>query len=253
MYGVLGVTAMAVACLRADWPAREFRTHNDKQAGCVFHPCHALHPHMGCIHVRPPHAQQLLSECSMNTKLSQIEKSLKLKYRLENSAGQDPHAGGVGDPPTRAPSAGGGGPAGIGGGDGGGFGHPRNRENEQLVEELHRYNGVLLRENSDLKTKIKVQACPCAMQCGETLNYLAIFPRRCWRIWMALQNGLRSFVTACVCGHQIKPTALVLFVKAASPTRESLPPNGASESDSTDRLLKKRGRSSIAVRDQRAQ
>eukprot|EP00752_Nemacystus_decipiens_P007715 g6898.t1 len=93
----------------------------------------------------------------MNTKLSQIEKSLKLKYRLENNPGSDPPGGtgGVGGQPMRAPSAGGGGPAGIGCGDGGGFGQPRNRENEQLVEELHRYNGALLRENSDLKAKIK--------------------------------------------------------------------------------------------------
>lgn len=98
----------------------------------------------------------------MNTKLSQIEKSLKLKYRLENNPGSDPHGGtgGVGGQAMRAPSAGGGVPAGMGGGDGSGFGHPRNRENEQLVEELHRYNSVLLRENSDLKTKIKVmEAC----------------------------------------------------------------------------------------------
>lgn len=105
----------------------------------------------------------------MNTKLSQIEKSLKLKYRLEKNVGPDPHGGG--GPPTRAPSAGGSGPAGVGGGDGAGFGHPRNRENEQLVEELHRYNSVLLRENSDLKTKIKVkQACSHAVQRGETLT-----------------------------------------------------------------------------------
>ncbi len=92
----------------------------------------------------------------MNTKLSQIEKSLKLKYRLENNNGfERGGAGGAGGPPTRAPSAGG--PAVMGSGDGAGFGHPRNRENEQLVEELHRYNSVLLRENSDLKTKIKVR------------------------------------------------------------------------------------------------
>lgn len=86
----------------------------------------------------------------MNTKLSQIEKSLKLKYRLENNGGNDQRSAG-GGPQTRAPSAGGG-----GGADVGGLGHPRNRENEQLVEELHRYNSVLLRENGDLKTKIKV-------------------------------------------------------------------------------------------------
>lgn len=94
----------------------------------------------------------------MNTKLSQIEKSLKLKYRLENVG--DPTAGnGGGGALTRAPAAGGSGAAGVGvGGDGGvGFGHPRNRENEELVQELHRYNGVLLRENGDLKTKIKVR------------------------------------------------------------------------------------------------
>lgn len=92
----------------------------------------------------------------MNTKLSQIEKSLKLKYRLENNNGSEfGAAGGTGGPPTRAPSAGG--PSVMGGGDGAGYGHPRNRENEQLVEELHRYNGVLLRENSELKTKIKVR------------------------------------------------------------------------------------------------
>ncbi|CAM9771908.1 unnamed protein product, partial [Ectocarpus sp. 6 AP-2014] len=77
----------------------------------------------------------------MNTKLSQIEKSLKLKYRMENNGGNDQRG---------ALSAGGG-----GGADVGGLGHPRNRENEQLVEELHRYNSVLLRENGDLKTKIK--------------------------------------------------------------------------------------------------
>lgn len=102
----------------------------------------------------------------MNTKLSQIEKSLKLKYRLENGVGPDHHGGsgrtsgtdGAGGPPTRAPSAGGGLPAGIGAGDGGSFGHPRNRENERLVEELHRYNSVLLRENGELRTKIKVKA-----------------------------------------------------------------------------------------------
>lgn len=90
----------------------------------------------------------------MNTKLSQIEKSLKLKYRLE-SAGDHAGNGGGSHPPTRAPAAGGSGAAGVGG-DGVGFGHPRNRENEELVLELHRYNGVLLRENGDLKTKIKV-------------------------------------------------------------------------------------------------
>lgn len=82
---------------------------------------------------------------SMNTKLSQIEKSLKLKYRLDNEGEHGGHGRGG---PARAQAA---------GGDGGGFGHPRNREYEQLTEELHRYNGVLLRENSDLKTKIKVE------------------------------------------------------------------------------------------------
>lgn len=95
----------------------------------------------------------------MNTKLSQIEKSLKLKYRLEN-VGDHTAGNGGGGAPTRAPAAGGSGAAGVGvsGGDGGGgFGHPRNRENEELAQELHRYNGVLLRENSDLKTKIKVR------------------------------------------------------------------------------------------------
>ncbi|CAM9773902.1 unnamed protein product [Scytosiphon promiscuus] len=80
----------------------------------------------------------------MNTKLSQIENSLKLKFRLENYAGHE-HDGGGG-------TANGGTPAGS---KGGGIGHPRNRENEQLVEELHRYNRTLLRENGDLKTKIK--------------------------------------------------------------------------------------------------
>lgn len=92
--------------------------------------------------------QLSLKHNRMNTKLSQIEKSLKLKYRLE----KDGNHGGTGG---GGPSTGGVGSAGVGG-DGGGFGHPRNRENEQLVEELHRYNGLLLRENSDLKTKIKV-------------------------------------------------------------------------------------------------
>lgn len=93
----------------------------------------------------------------MNTKLSQIEKSLKLKYRLENVGDHNAGNGG-GGAPTRAPAAGGSGAAGVGVGDGGGgFGHPRNRENEELVQELHRYNGVLLRENGDLKTKIKVR------------------------------------------------------------------------------------------------
>lgn len=82
----------------------------------------------------------------MNTKLSQIENSLKLKYRLDNNGGHE-HDGGGG-----AASGGG-----SGGTKGGGLGHPRNRENEQLVEELHRYNRTLLRENGDLKTKIKVK------------------------------------------------------------------------------------------------
>lgn len=93
----------------------------------------------------------------MNTKLSQIEKSLKLKYRLDTVG--DHTGNGGGGAPTRAPAAGGSGAAsGCGGGDGGvGFGHPRNRENEELVQELHRYNGVLLRENGDLKTRIKVR------------------------------------------------------------------------------------------------
>lgn len=100
----------------------------------------------------------------MNTKLSQIEKSLKLKYRLENGVVPDYHggrtggAGGASGPQTLAPSTGGGLPAGIGAGGGGTFGHPRNRDNEKLVEELHRYNSVLLRENGELKTKIKVKA-----------------------------------------------------------------------------------------------
>lgn len=78
----------------------------------------------------------------MNTKLSQIEKSLKLKYRLENDGG---HGRG----------GGGGGLAG-GIGDGSLIGQPRNRENEQLMDELHRYNAALLRENGELKVKIKV-------------------------------------------------------------------------------------------------
>lgn len=89
----------------------------------------------------------------MNTKLSQIEKSIKLKYRLDN-VGEYAGAGG-GGAQTRAPAAGSGGPVGIGS-NGGGFGHPRNRENEHLVEELQRYNSVILRENGDLKAKIKV-------------------------------------------------------------------------------------------------
>lgn len=96
----------------------------------------------------------------MNTKLSQIEKSLKLKYRLDNDG--DRGTTGEGGLPTRAPAAGGGVPAVIGG-DGSGFGHPRNREHEQLVEELHRYNGVLLRENSDLKKKNKVKCWRLAL------------------------------------------------------------------------------------------
>lgn len=120
----------------------------------------------------------------MNTKLSQIEKSLKLKYRLENN-GPNHHGGGgggTGGPPTRAPSAGGGGPTGIGGGDGGTFGHPRNRENEKLVEELHRYNSVLLRENGELKMKIKVKAsvltilCKTAQHPPHTLRTVGIPP-----------------------------------------------------------------------------
>ena len=134
----------------------------------------------------PSHLRPQLSQfpLRMNTKLSQIEKSLKLKYRLENNTGSDPHGGtgGLSGQPMRAPSAGGGGPTGIGGGDGGGFGHPRNRENEQLVEELHRYNSVLLRENSDLKTKIKVKKALMAQNkmgywrllvpCASTTQYL---------------------------------------------------------------------------------
>lgn len=82
----------------------------------------------------------------MNTKLSQIENSLKLKYRLEHNGGHE-HDGGGGTS----------GVTGAAGPKGGGLGQPRNRENEQLVEELHRYNRVLLRENGDLKTKIKVK------------------------------------------------------------------------------------------------
>lgn len=131
----------------------------------------------------------------MNTKLSQIEKSLKLKYRLEQNVGSEPHGGtgGVGGHLLRAPSAGGAGPSGMGGGDVGGFGHPRNRENEQLVEELHRYNSVLLRENSDLKTKVKVkQACSYLVQLTTT------FPESDG-LWVYLGRrynmGLRRVVT----------------------------------------------------------
>lgn len=78
----------------------------------------------------------------MNTKLSQIEKSLKLKHRLENDGGGHGQGGG-----------------GLAGGTGGGLHlrHARNRENEQLVAELHRYNAVLVRENGELKGKIKVR------------------------------------------------------------------------------------------------
>lgn len=79
----------------------------------------------------------------MNTKLSQIEKNLKLKYRFDNDGSARASAG--------ASMAG-------GGGDGSQFGQPRNRENERLVDELHRYNSVLLRENGNLKTKIKVRS-----------------------------------------------------------------------------------------------
>lgn len=82
----------------------------------------------------------------MNTKLSQIEKSLKLKYRLENEG--DQVRGDHGQAHTSHVTAG------LAMGDI--FGHPRNRENEELLSELQRYNAVLLRENSELKAKIKV-------------------------------------------------------------------------------------------------
>lgn len=92
----------------------------------------------------------------MNTKLSQIERSLKLKYRLDNMGNQS----GTGAGGFRVPAAGSNITPGTVHGDGGGrgveFGHPRNKENEQLVAELQRYNGVLVRENGDLKTKVKV-------------------------------------------------------------------------------------------------
>lgn len=87
----------------------------------------------------------------MNTKLSQIEKSLKMKYRLEHNGIHDNHSG-VGNCTPRAPAA-------CGVSDGGGFGRPRNRENERLVEELQRYNSVLQRENAELKTKVKASLC----------------------------------------------------------------------------------------------
>lgn len=89
----------------------------------------------------------------MNTKLSQIEKSLKVNYRLENN---DNHCG-VGNCTPHAPAA-------CGVGDVGGFGRPRNRENERLVEELQRYNGVLQRENIELKTKVKASLCSHSMK-----------------------------------------------------------------------------------------
>lgn len=114
-----------------------------------------------------PFLSVFLASKSMNTKLSQIEKSIKLKYRLDKDGDHGGHGRGG---PTRVQAA---------GVDGGGLGQPRNRENEQLVEELHRYNGVLLRENSDLKTKIKVENTSmgfsvaiklCRMRCRENAS-----------------------------------------------------------------------------------
>lgn len=89
----------------------------------------------------------------MNTKLFQIEKSLKMSYRLGNNDNDS----GVGNCTPRAPAA-------CGIGDVGGFGRPRNRENERLVEELQRYNGVLQRENTELKTKVKASLCSHSMK-----------------------------------------------------------------------------------------
>ena len=48
--------------------------------------------------------------------------------------------------------------AGAGGDGGGVVGYPRNRENEQLVIKLQRYNTVLQRENIELKAKVKVSS-----------------------------------------------------------------------------------------------
>lgn len=124
------------ACLAA--PAYTYNTN--------IHVCDACHPNKSppTLLVCTPSPFVSLAPKSMNTKLSQIEKSIKLKYRLDKDGDHGGHGRGGS---TRAQTA---------GVDGGGLGHPRNRENEQLVAELHRYNGVLLRENSDLKTKIKV-------------------------------------------------------------------------------------------------
>lgn len=128
---------------------------------------HAMNksPHISLVCA--PSLSVFLASKSMNTKLSQIEKSIKLKYRLDKDGDHGGHGRGG---PTRVQAAG------I---EGNGLGHPRNRENEQLVEELHRYNGVLLRENSDLKTKIKVDNASmgssvainlCRMRCRENAS-----------------------------------------------------------------------------------
>lgn len=82
----------------------------------------------------------------MNTKLSQIEKSLKLKYRLENGGDQGRNSNGL----LRASTIAGGSITGES------YGQPRNRENEELIMELQRYNGVLLRDNGELKARVKV-------------------------------------------------------------------------------------------------
>lgn len=90
----------------------------------------------------------------MNTKLSQIEKSLKLKYRLESDGEQGRSDNGARRKTNMAGSL--------------SFfentGQPRNRENEELINELQRYNGVLLRENSDLKARVKVNMTPAVRE-----------------------------------------------------------------------------------------
>ncbi|KAG5181255.1 hypothetical protein JKP88DRAFT_241524 [Tribonema minus] len=66
----------------------------------------------------------------MNTKLAQIEKNLKLKQQLD----------GLGVDAVQGRSG------------------PRNREQEQLIEELYRRNGDLTKENTDLKLRNKALA-----------------------------------------------------------------------------------------------